>query len=88
MPVVECAARANIPVTVFFPQEHPLYALRPGVTYSDRVEIPLQCSQASAFHKSQAPDPSQNGQISSKPSDSYIVSSGAIMTGSAGLLSG
>lgn len=24
---------------MFFPQEHPLYALPPGVTYSDRVEI-------------------------------------------------
>jgi uncharacterized LabA/DUF88 family protein len=39
MPIVECAATANIPVAVFFPQEHPLYALPPGVDYSSRVEI-------------------------------------------------
>ena len=39
MPVVECAARSGVPVSVFFPQEHPLYAMPPGVGYSDRVQI-------------------------------------------------
>ena len=39
MPVVELAARAQVPVVVYFPQDHPRYALAPGVDYSDRVEI-------------------------------------------------
>ena len=39
LPFVECAAEAGIPVAVFFPQDHPLYALRPGVDYSNRVVI-------------------------------------------------
>jgi hypothetical protein len=39
MPVVEVAAKADIPVVVFFPQEHSLYKLPVGVDYSHRVEI-------------------------------------------------
>ena len=39
MPVVEVAARAKVPVAVFFPQEHPLYQLPIGVDYAERVEI-------------------------------------------------
>lgn len=38
-PVVECAANADIPIAVFFPQEHPLYQLRPGFPHPERVAI-------------------------------------------------
>ena len=39
MPVVEFAAKANIPVAVFYPQDHGLHRWPPGITYSNRVEI-------------------------------------------------
>ncbi len=39
MPIIERAATADIPIVVFFPLDHPLYALPPGVTYSERVVI-------------------------------------------------
>jgi hypothetical protein len=39
MPVVELAARVGIPIAVFYPQEHSLHKLPPGVNYSGQVEI-------------------------------------------------
>jgi len=39
MPIAEFAATNDVPIAVFFPQEHSLYALPPGVNYSNRVEI-------------------------------------------------
>ena len=39
MPVADFAATNDVPIAVFFPQEHSLYALAPGVNYSNRVEI-------------------------------------------------
>jgi uncharacterized LabA/DUF88 family protein len=38
-PAIEMAAQQGIPVAVFFPQDHDLYALRPGADYSKRVLI-------------------------------------------------
>jgi len=37
-PVVEFAAKAHIPVAVFFPQDHYIYQFPLGVDYLDRVE--------------------------------------------------
>lgn len=39
LPVVQFAARAEIPVAMFFPQEHELVRLPPGAPYSSRVRI-------------------------------------------------
>ena len=39
MPLVEHAADADIPVAVYFPQDHALYQMRPGFKHSELVTI-------------------------------------------------